>query len=229
VTTPTLISQSIFTVLPDAITLTSVTFDDANQAFLFTLDRNAGIFSTFQAGFPAAITFSGQGFDGGMKASVAANHLGCYLAKVVDPLSAVSYIVTDFVSDTSLTSLSPFFNVSGLIENYFDGLPTSSLPKHCTRFPPDGTKKPEKHDAHYPYKTVTDCMIFYCSHPKHLTKAICTPSLPFQVSVTNDCGYSWSQSVALDFPFKYQTQSAASGTVVALSLLFFSALALLLF
>lgn len=190
----------LFTVLPQALSINTAT---ATLGFL-----NAS--ATDEVALAAELTISGTGFAGGRVTSN--DHTGCYLCKFDDP-NAIDTIypfisVADFVSSTELQCFTPYINVGDTLDAYFNAIPNSQLPQRCANKPTAAGK------------TVATCMNFYCSHSWNLNKAICNPDFLFAVSASNDCGYTWSNTVDVTyhFPFPASASLVAPVLMVLLSL-----------
>jgi hypothetical protein len=191
----------LFTVLPQAVSITQAT---VIGGFL-----NAS--ATDEAALPVELSVAGSGFGGGRINS--ADHTGCYLCRFDDPhakdtiYSLVS--VADFVSATELQCFTPYINVADQLDAYFDAIPSGSLPKRCSN-KPTATK------------TVAECMNWYCSHSWNREKSICNPPIPIGLTVSNDCGYTWSNSIDIDYNFPYPASASFAAPFFVLLVSLFS-------
>ena len=183
-------------------TLTDISPPSHNVSALYDISRPLKV-DVYSDSYE--VTLTGTGLNGGRTTSDA--HQGCYLVRFLTPVDEQFLVAADLISDNTITTIAPFFSAFDLLENYFESIPNADLPARCQN-KPTATK------------TVTKCMYFYCSHSWNAQKAICNPPFPVEVTLTNDCGYTWSNPQELTYYLPFPSASSAMhlslGLLVAL-------------
>jgi len=116
------------------------------------------------------LTITGAGFDGGRKLS--ADHSASYLCRTVAPDGSVIIGAANYISDTEVECVAAPANVTQAFLDY-----KNANKKNCKRYVDPGTTNPT---------------------PNSKNKVCYSPTFEFEVSVSVDGGYSWSNTQTLN-------------------------------
>jgi len=186
-----IVSQPIiFTVLPRDIQLNSVT------SAVGYLNASKSI-EQFSDSFE--LILQGSNFFGGRTSS--ADHLQSSICKFIDPLASdtlgPSLSSSLIESDSSARCFAPHLNIFDQMVAFFNSLSPDAVPSKCRNKPISPTKPKQTSRA--------QCMAKFCSKNAKRHPDICSPSISFEVALSNTAGYTWSNSLPVVYQFRFSS------------------------